>query len=251
VTHIANFSNLILAQLPAGERQALSQHLEPIDLPMGFCIAEAGHDIKHVYFLETGLGSIVVVSRTGKKVEAGMFGAEGFAPCSPAVGIGFSLYEVVIQSPGSAHRLSVEVLWTIMDVCPSFTALLQRASHNLSTQVSYTAQSNALHKIGLRLARWLLMCHDRLGQEIVITHDYIALMLAVRRPSVTEALQVLEGEGYIRSERKLITIRNRPALEAFASDAYGVPEEEYKRVVCVKPVKKPEHHPCPVNEPLH
>jgi Mn-dependent DtxR family transcriptional regulator len=80
------------------------------------------------------------------------------------------------------------------------------------------------------------MCQDRLGREIVITHDYIALMLAVRRPSVTDALAVLEGEGYIRSERKLITIRNRPALEEFAGDAYGVPEEEHRRVVCLESV---------------
>jgi CRP-like cAMP-binding protein len=135
--------------------------------------------------------------------------------------------------------LPVSVLWTIMAACPCLAALLQRASHNLATQVSYTAQSNALYKIDRRLARWLLMCHDRLGREIVITHECIAVMLAVRRPSVTDSLAILEGEGYIRCQRKLITIRNRPALEEFAGDAYGAPEEEYRRVVCIESVPNP------------
>jgi CRP-like cAMP-binding protein len=91
--------------------------------------------------------------------------------------------------------------------------------------------SNAVHSVDERLAKWLLMAHDRvIGDEFSLTHDYIAIMLAVRRPSVTTSLHVLEGNGFIRSERKLITIRNRAALEEFARDAYGRPEQEYRRL---------------------
>jgi CRP-like cAMP-binding protein len=83
-----------------------------------------------------------------------------------------------------------------------------------------------------RLARWILMCHDRIsGDELSLTHEYISVMLAVRRPSVTTALHVLEGNGFIRSTRGIVTIRNRTALEEFARDAYGRPEEEYRRLM--------------------
>lgn len=116
-----------------------------------------------------------------------------------------------------------------MDACPIFSGLLIRSSHNLATQVSYTALSNAIHHVDERLARWLLMSHDRLREdEFRITHDYMSLMLAVRRPSVTTALHVLEGNLFIRSERGAVIIRNRAAMQEFARDSYGRPEAEYK-----------------------
>jgi CRP-like cAMP-binding protein len=228
VSHQLKFQNNILAQLPMSEMSAISSQLEPIELPLGFLIVPAWQKIEYVYFLESGLGSIVVVSPEGRKAEAGMFGWEAFAPTPPAVGLELSLHEVVIQSPGTAHRIQVAALWKLMESCPVLASLLARASHNLATQVSYTALTNGVHKVDVRLARWLLMCQDRVGSGIMITHKYISLMLAVRRPSVTEALHVLEGEGFIRSTRNLITIRNRLAMERFAHDAYGAPEEEYK-----------------------
>jgi CRP-like cAMP-binding protein len=187
-----------------------------------------GKKIEHVYFLESGLGSIVTVSPEGRKAEAGMFGREGFAPTPPAVGLDLSLHEVVVQSPGTGYRIEIRPFSELRQSCAIFASLLSRCLHNLSTQVSYTALSNGVHKIDVRLARWLLMCNDRLGgNEIVITHDYIAVMLAVRRPSVTDALHFLEGKGFIKSERKRITVRKRRAMEEFASDAYGGAEKEY------------------------
>jgi CRP-like cAMP-binding protein len=242
VPYHPKFQNRLLARLPTEEIKGLLPHLEPIELPLGFLVVPAGHSVDYVYFLEGGLGSIVAVSPKGQKAEAGMFGLEAFAPTSPAVGLDLSVHEVVIQSPGKAHRIEVASLWKMMGCCPVLVNLLHRASHNLSTQISYTALSNGVHKIDKRLARWLLMCQDRVGSNIEITHDYIALMLAVRRPGVTEALHVLEGEGFIRSERKHITIRNRPALEEFAREAYGVPEEEYKQLF-------PVPHSANTNEP--
>lgn len=99
-------------------------------------------------------------------------------------------------------------------------------------QTSYTALSNAVHPVDERLARWLLMCHDRVdGDELALTHEFLSLMLAVRRPSVTTALHVLEGNRFITAERGYITIRDRRRLEEFAGDAYGRPEAEYKRLI--------------------
>jgi CRP-like cAMP-binding protein len=110
--------------------------------------------------------------------------------------------------------------------------LFGRFIHAFGSQISFTALSNAVHNIDERLARWLLMCHDRVdGNEILLTHEFISLMLAVRRPSVTTALHILEGKKLIRAERGRITVRDRAGLESFAGDVYGKPEEEYRRLI--------------------
>lgn len=223
--------NRLLARLPEGERIAAEPHLENMRLEKDFCLAAVDANIDHVYFIDEGIGSVVSVSPEGHRAEAGMFGFEGFAPVPPAVLSRLSLHEVVIQAPGSGRRISVAALWALMETCPTLVCLMTRASHNLATQVSYTALSNAVHQVDERLARWLLMAHDRVNaDELAITHEYISLMLAVRRPSVTTALHILEGNQLIRSERGVITIRNRKALEEFARDAYGKPEREYRHL---------------------
>jgi CRP-like cAMP-binding protein len=222
------FQNKLLALIPPSELAILLPILEAVDLPKGLVIATAGERIEHVYFIEQGLGSIVSVSPEGQRAEAGMFGYEGFAPTPPAARSVVSFHDANLQAAGYGYRISVEALWKAMDVCPRFSSLLTRSSHNLATQVSYTALSNAVHHVDERLARWLLMTHDRLRQdEFLITHDYMALMLAVRRPSVTTALHVLEGNKFIRSQRGSVIIKDRPAMEEFARDTYGRPETEY------------------------
>lgn len=225
------FQNQILARVPDAERDHILACLEPIDLPRDFQIASVNKAIEHVYFLEEGIGSMVAVSPEGLKAEAGMFGKEAFSPTLPAVDSVASLHEIVIQSDGFGHRIKVADLWRLIRICPIFHDLLGKSLYSLTTQASYTALSNAVHSANERLARWLLMCHDRVtGDKLYLTHDYIALMLAVRRPTVTTALHVLEGNGFIRAERGCITIRNRPAMEEFGHDAYGRPEQELKEL---------------------
>jgi CRP-like cAMP-binding protein len=97
-------------------------------------------------------------------------------------------------------------------------------------QIAATALADGRYNVNERLARWLLMCHDRLGDELALTHDFLALMLGVRRPSVTDALHVLEGERLIKADRARIQVRDRLGLEQFAGEAYGVPEAEYRRL---------------------
>lgn len=223
------FQNKLLSLVPKSELNLLLPSLEAVDLPKGFVLAKLGETIEYVYFLEQGLGSVVSVSPEGQQAEAGMIGYEGFAPIPPVARAKTSFHDAVIQAEGHGYRISVAALWDAMDACPIFSGLLIRSSHNLATQVSYTALSNAIHHVDERLARWLLMSHDRLREdEFRITHDYMSLMLAVRRPSVTTALHVLEGNLFIRSERGAVIIRNRAAMQEFARDSYGRPEAEYK-----------------------
>jgi CRP-like cAMP-binding protein len=222
------FQNKLLALVPQSELDVLLASLEAVNLPKDLVFAEMGETIRHVYFMEQGLCSILARSPEGNSVEAGMVGYEGFAPTPPVVRSGVSYHHVNMQANGHGYRMTVEALWAAMDRCPTLTSLLTRFSHNLATQVSYTALSDAVHQVDERLARWLLMVNDRLRQkEFPITHEYMSVMLAVRRPSVTTALHVLEGNRFIRAERGCIIIRDRKAMEEFCRDAYGVPEAEY------------------------
>jgi CRP-like cAMP-binding protein len=119
-----------------------------------------------------------------------------------------------------------------MEERPSVHRLLLRYAHALNVQTSSTAFANANHTLEMRLARWLLMCRDRIdSDDIEITHDFLAMMLGVRRPGVTTTLHVLEGNRLIRSTRGMVTIRDRKRLEALADDAYGLPEREYARLM--------------------
>ena len=229
--HSSPVKNLLLSTLPLEELAKFSRELETIDLPKGFLIAAFDGPIEHIYFPDSGIGSIVAISPEGNRAEAGMFGREGFSPVQAAVGAHISPHEIIMQGSGSGHRMGYSSFLDAIKSSPPFADVIACYSQALAIQVTYTALSNVSHPVDERLARWLLMCHDRVdGDELNLTHEYIALMLAVRRPSVTTALHVLEGNRFIRAERGCITIRDRGALEEFARDAYGRPEREYARL---------------------
>lgn len=161
-----------------------------------------------------------------------MFGREGFAPTSAGVGGKISVHQVLIQVEGEGFRMPMEAATAAVSEYRVFANLLARFIQAFSAQISYTALCNISCQVDERLARWLLMSHDRVdGDEIALTHDFISLMLGVRRPSVTNALHVLEGRKLIQSERGRITVRDRKGLEEFAGNAYGKPEEEYRRLI--------------------
>lgn len=203
-----------------------------LDLPRTTIICAPDEPIEQVYFLETGIGSIIAISPEGQRVEVGLFGREGFAPSAIAMGSDRLPHELFMQIAGSGYRLSADALARAMDRSASFRAMLTRYVHSLSIQMAYTALSNTVHPMEERCARWLLMTHDRIdGDEIPLTHEFLSLMLAVRRPSVTSALHVLEGNRFITAQRGCVKIRDRAALEEFAGDAYGMPEAEYERLI--------------------
>jgi len=224
--------NRLLTLLPESDYAALRHHLEPVELPRQFVLAEPNRRIDHVYFPETGIGSLLTLSPQGRMAEAGLFGYEGCSPACLVLGSDRGVHRSVMQVAGQGYRIQASVLVEAQESSRAMQVLFSRYCHALSTQISFTALSNAIHQIDERLARWLLMCHDRVtGDSIPITHEFIAVMLAVRRPSVTTALHILEGNGFIRSERGFVTVRNRQQLEEFGRDAYGRPEKEYERLL--------------------
>jgi CRP-like cAMP-binding protein len=224
--------NQLLASLPAADYDHLAPFFEYVELPRGTELGKRGEPIEHVYFLISGIGSVVATSPEGHKAEAGLFGNDGYIPTSAAAGVEICVHDTGMQADGAGYRLTFSDFQVLKQRRANFAVVVVRAIEPFAVQLAYTALSNAVHGVDERLARWLLMCHDRTsGNQITLTHEFISLMLAVRRPSVTTSLHVLEGNGFIRSERGVITIRNRTAMEEFAHDAYGRPEEEYRRLM--------------------
>lgn len=228
----SSVQNKLLALLPASDFDQIAPDLEFLDLPRGHQLAKSGEAINYIYFLTSGIASVVVTTPEGNSVEGGIFGFEGYVPVSAIAESETSPHDVNIQLAGNGYRLSYEAFRHWMKHNERFAKVSIRSMEGFAVQLAYTAASNGLHDVNERLARWILMCHDRVsGNEIALTHEFISLMLAVRRPSVTTSLHVLEGNHFIRSTRSLITIRDRPALEEFARDAYGRPEAEYRRLM--------------------
>jgi CRP-like cAMP-binding protein len=225
-------SNRLLSLMSAEDFALLAPSLQPVDLPPRFIIASAEARIEHVYLIESGIASTIATSPDGHKVEAGLLGRDGISPMSALLGCDRTPHLVVVQVSGHGHRLEIGALQAAMDRSSSLRGLLLRFAQVMMVQIAYTALSNAAHSVDERLARWLLMCADRQpGEDIPMTHDFMALMLAVRRPSVTTSLHTLEGLHFIRSLRGVVSIRDRAAMEAFAHDAYGTPEAEYRRLI--------------------
>lgn len=211
---------------------AIAQHLELLELPRGFELSEPHEEADYAYFPETGIASIVARSPQGQHAEIGIFGRDGMTPAAVVLDAGTDPYSIFMQVQGDGYRIRASILKQMLDEDAEVKALLGRYVQALSVQGAYTSLSNAVHHIDERLARWILMCHDRTdGDEISLTHEFLSIMLAVRRPSVTTALHMLEGRKLIYSERGMIIVRDRPALEAFASDAYGECEREYFRLI--------------------
>ena len=161
---LPSYHNKLLSRVTAAELAVIEPLLEPVDLPKGFTMALPEEAIEHIYFLEQGLGSIVSVSPEGQKAEAGMFGFEGFSPTPPAIGSSKSFHEVTMQAAGHGYRIRLEDFLALMPNCQAFWDLLHRYAHNLATQVSYTALTNAIHQTDERLARGCLCATTGCGR---------------------------------------------------------------------------------------
>ena len=165
-------------------------------------------------------------------IEIGMIGREGLVGAAPVLlGDDRSPYDCFIQMSGAAFRIPTGDLIAAVRKSPSLHAVLLRYVQCLMVQTAQTALVNAAFTIEVRLARWLLMSHDRgESDEMVITHEFLAAMLGVRRPGVTVATQILEGNQLIRARRGKIVLLDRAGLLALAGDSYGLPEAEYARL---------------------
>jgi len=226
--------NRLLAGLTPGDFASIQTHLEPVELELRQVLINPNQPIEHLYFPETGYAS-VTTNGHGSKIEIGIIGREGVVGVPVALATDRIPFEVFIQLAGRALRITTAQLEQAIAASPTLHRSLLRYAQALTVQTSGTAFANAEHTVEMRLARWVLMCHDRIdGDEFAITHEFMSMMLGVRRAGVTTATHILEGNGLIRAKRGSITVLNREGLLALADDAYGLPEAEYERLMAGK-----------------
>ncbi len=237
--HSANspYRNRLLGRLDEQDRCLLSPHLERVKLGLRDRLEQRGMPIKFVYFFEEGIGSIVAKMASGRDAEVGILGNEGMTGTTAVLGDELAPHDCFVQLAGEAMRIPIGTFLDALDQSPTLRRFLLRFVQCLMMQTSYTALSNARQRLESRLARWLLMCEDRAGAELNITHEFLSIMLGVRRPGVTVAIQVLEGNGLIRATRGKIVIRDREGLIKLADGSYGASEAEYERLIGNSPVR--------------
>jgi CRP-like cAMP-binding protein len=188
--------------------------------------------IDHVVFPESGIASVVAEHRGGRRIVIGIVGSEGMSGTTVALGSDRSPHATYIQLVGRGHTIPVAALRKAMAQSRSLHAMLLKYVQAFMVQTAHTAIANARASLGERLARWLLILHDRVaGDELRLTHEFLALMMAVRRAGVTETLQRFEDLGLINRARGAIAVLDRKGIARIASHYYGTPEAEYRRLM--------------------
>jgi CRP-like cAMP-binding protein len=225
------FKNLLLNRLDPADLALLRNALEPVALDLRQQLEVANEPIEYVYFPDAGIISVLAKS-ADEVIEVAVIGREGMSGITVVLDNHSSPNDVNVQAVGTAHRIASDQLRQALRQSSSLRMVLHSFAHVFTVQLAQTALANGRAKISERLARSLLMAHDRLdGDDIQLTHEFIATMLGVRRPGVTDALHELEGKGLIQSSRAAISVLDRQGLVRLAGSAYGVPEAEYNRLL--------------------
>lgn len=224
--------NSILSALPEAEYEHLFAQLEHIEMPLGAVLYHPAEDMQHVYFPNSGTISVLAMVRSGTSVEVGMVGNEGMFGIPVVLGTVTAPTEAVVQIPGEGLRVRADVLREEFKKGGILQDIILRYTQGFIIQITQTAVCNSLHSVNERLARWLLMCQDRaLSNELPLTHEFIADMLAVRRAGVTVAAGNLQKQGLINYQRGHITILDREGLEGASCECYAEVKREFERLL--------------------
>ncbi len=224
--------NHLLATLSATALAPLRPHCEIVDMCLSESLTQAGKPIRHVYFPVSGMISLVQTFSDGTTTEVGLIGREGFWGSPLILGAKTSPAEAMVQGAGEAVRIPTGAFLAAAEANPDLRARLLQYAQVLHVQVSLTAACNGRHKVRQRLARWLLEAQDRLGgSEVPLSHEFLSFMLGIRRAGVTAALSGLRTRGIITTNRGLIGIRNRRAVEAEACECYRIVKTETGRLL--------------------
>ncbi|WP_043344372.1 Crp/Fnr family transcriptional regulator [Belnapia moabensis] len=215
--------NRLLAALPSGVLAELWPQLQSVELPFRHVLQAPGKPIEAVYFPETGWASMLAYMEDGDAAEVGLIGREGFIGLPVLLGADHDDIEAMVQGPGTALRMDARAFRQELQRLPALHDLLLRYALVHHGQVARTAACNGRHHTDQRLARWLLMGHDRAeGDEYPMTHEFLSMMLGVRRAGVTVSAGALQKAGHIQYGRGRITITDRPGLESVACECYGM-----------------------------
>jgi CRP-like cAMP-binding protein len=221
-------SNKLLSRLSRADARLLEGCLEPVELPVRTRLEARNRPVEHVYFLDHGMAS--VVANGDHEIEVGVIGREGMTGLSVVLAGDSNhrpRHETFMQIAGSGQRMPADGLREAIARSSTLHQVLLRYSYSYLMQTAQTALSNGRSKIEERLARWLLLAADRSdGSALPLTHEFLAMMLGVRRSGVTVALQGLERAGLIAHKRGVITILDREALEKASNGTYARPDDQ-------------------------
>jgi CRP-like cAMP-binding protein len=228
----ATLNNRLLQRLTTEDFQLLSPHFEFMALDRDYVLSIPNQPIEFVYFIESGMVSVVAEKVDGRSIEVGVYGRDGMGPTTVLLGSDRTPHHQYMQIGGTGFKLTTSDFLAAVEHSRSLQNMMLRFVHVFMTQTAQSALVNGSSIIEERLARWVLMCHDRLDSlEFPITHDFLSMMLGVRRSSVTDAIHLLEGDMLIKATRGNIRILDRARLERAAGASYGVPEAEYQRLI--------------------
>jgi CRP-like cAMP-binding protein len=219
----AVLQNEILRSIPDKEWQVISRKLRTLQMPSHLVLHEPHQASKFLYFPQSGLISLVVFMQDGRTVEAGIVGNEGIVGMPAMMGYSRHPLQEVVQISGAALRIPLADFRKLAPRLPQLLVSANRYLASLGLQVAQTAACNRVHDLEQRLARWLLMAHDRVGgNTLAITQDFLATMLGTDRPSVTLAEGVLAGAAAIEHARGVVKLLDRQKLESCSCECYRV-----------------------------
>jgi CRP-like cAMP-binding protein len=224
--------NRLLLKLPKAEYARLEPHLTRLALTPQQILYEPDVPIKFIYFPINGIVSMITIMENGMRSEVGTIGDEGFVGLPVFLGAESIPGQAFAQVPGDAWQLTVSQFKIELGHNGHLRSLLNLYTQALFTQLAQSVSCNRVHKIEQRCARWLLMTHDRVGKDqFILTQEFLAQMLGVRRASVTEVAQKLHKAGAIRYSRGTITVISRAILEAMSCECYQVIRDQYDHLL--------------------
>ena len=232
-------ANRLLGLLKRGDYARLRRHLRPIPLTYRQSLYRARESIEFVYFIESGVGSLVNTMANGQAAEVGTIGNEGVVGLPLLFGDDRAPTSVYVQVPGAGLRMKAALFERELARSPAMRAVMLRYAHAFFNQVAQSAACNHFHSLQQRCARWMLMTHDRMqSDEFLLTQEFLAMMLGVQRTGVSAAASVLQQAGLIRYNRGNVTILDRGGLAARSCECYGVSKREFDRLLGVRAARK-------------
>jgi CRP-like cAMP-binding protein len=225
------FRNQLLLMLAPRDLALVAPKLNYRTLALRHRIEDANRPIRRVYFVESGFASTVADGGGDRHVEVGLTGREGVTGTALLLGSDRSPHATYTQLAGAAYCMDAADFRALASENAAFAGLMLKFTHVQMVQTAQTAVSNGRAKLEERLARWILMAQDRInGDAVPLTHEFLSIMLGVRRAGVTVALKALGSRGLVSSKRGHVTVVDREGLVKLAGRSYGVPEKEYRRL---------------------
>lgn len=225
-------ANRLLALLPRRDYARLHPHLEPVTLKYRQSLYAANRPIRFVYFIETGVGSLVNTLANGASAEVGTIGNEGMVGLPLVLEDERAPTTVYVQVPGAGLRIAAARFGVEMARSASLRTVMHHYAHAFFNQVAQSAACNQFHSLEQRCCRWLLMTHDRMdGDNFLLTQEFLAMMLGVQRTGVSAAAGALQSAGLITYARGHVTIKDRRGLERRSCECYGISKREFDRLL--------------------